>query len=52
MTNRIGWSGVFPAVTTQFKPDFGLDIDATRNVLKGLVDDGVSGKGRLTFSFH
>jgi 4-hydroxy-tetrahydrodipicolinate synthase len=43
MTNKIAWSGVFPAVTTQFKPDFELDIDATHKVLKGLVDDGVSG---------
>jgi len=40
---KISWSGVFPAVTTQFKPNFDLDIDATHKVLNGLVDDGVSG---------
>ncbi len=43
MANRISWSGVFPAVTTQFKPNFDLDIDATCKVLGALIDDGVSG---------
>ncbi|OLP53670.1 dihydrodipicolinate synthase family protein [Rhizobium rhizosphaerae] len=43
MAPKIGWSGVFPAVTTQFKPDLSLDIDATKKVLDGLVRDGVSG---------
>lgn len=37
------WSGVFPAVTTQFKPDFSLDIEATHRVMSNLVKDGVSG---------
>lgn len=41
--NAIQWSGVFPAVTTQFKRDFSLDIDATHRVVKNLVKDGVSG---------
>jgi 1-pyrroline-4-hydroxy-2-carboxylate deaminase len=39
----IGWNGVFPAVTTQFRPDFSLDFDATRKVIEGLLRDGVSG---------
>jgi 4-hydroxy-tetrahydrodipicolinate synthase len=39
----IGWRGVFPAVSTQFKPDFSLDIDATHRVISRLVADGVSG---------
>jgi dihydrodipicolinate synthase/N-acetylneuraminate lyase len=39
---KISWPGVFPPVTTQFKPNFDLDIDATHKVLKGLADDGVS----------
>ena len=39
----IGWNGVFPAVTTQFRPDFSLDLDATRKVIEGLLRDGVSG---------
>jgi 4-hydroxy-tetrahydrodipicolinate synthase len=43
MANKISWSGVFPAVTTQFKSNYDLDIDATRKVLGNLIDDGVSG---------
>lgn len=38
----ISWSGVFPAVTTQFRNDFSLDLDATHTVIKNLVRDGVS----------
>ena len=37
------WSGVFPAVTTQFRADLSLDIDATARVIEGLITDGVSG---------
>ncbi len=37
------WSGVFPAVTTQFRNDLSLDIDATARVIEGLITDGVSG---------
>jgi 4-hydroxy-tetrahydrodipicolinate synthase len=43
MAKKISWSGVFPAVTTQFKSNFDLDIDSTRKVLGNLIDDGVSG---------
>lgn len=43
MTKKIGWEGVFPAVTTQFKANFELDIEATRRVIGGLIEDGVSG---------
>jgi 1-pyrroline-4-hydroxy-2-carboxylate deaminase len=43
MTAKISWQGVFPAVTTQFREDFSLDIDATAKVIDGLVRDGVSG---------
>jgi len=43
MARKIGWEGVFPAVTTQFRSDFSLDIEATRRVIDGLVRDGVSG---------
>jgi 1-pyrroline-4-hydroxy-2-carboxylate deaminase len=39
----IAWQGVFPAVTTQFKEDFSLDIGATAKVIAALVRDGVSG---------
>jgi dihydrodipicolinate synthase/N-acetylneuraminate lyase len=40
---RPEWSGVFPAVTTQFREDLSLDIDATARVMEGLIRDGVSG---------
>lgn len=43
MARAIGWQGVFPAVTTQFRADFSLDIDATRRVIENLVADEVSG---------
>src|SRR5579872_2207556 len=40
---RTGWSGVFPAVTTQFKQDQGLDLDATARHLEVLLASGVTG---------
>lgn len=43
MANKIGWEGVFPAVTTQFKANYDLDLDAKAKVLDGLIRDGVSG---------
>jgi 4-hydroxy-tetrahydrodipicolinate synthase len=43
MVRKVAWEGVFPAVTTQFKPNFDLDIDATARVMDGLIRDGVSG---------
>ncbi len=43
MAKKIGWEGVFPAVTTQFKPNLDLDLEATAKVIDGLVRDGVSG---------
>jgi 4-hydroxy-tetrahydrodipicolinate synthase len=39
----IHWKGVFPAVTTQFKPDQALDLDATARHLEILIRSGVSG---------
>jgi 1-pyrroline-4-hydroxy-2-carboxylate deaminase len=43
--NTCTWSGVFPAVTTQFKEDgsYALDLDATAKVVEALLRDGVSG---------
>ncbi len=29
MIKKIGWSDVYPALVTQFNPNFGHDIDAT-----------------------
>jgi 4-hydroxy-tetrahydrodipicolinate synthase len=43
MAARIEWEGVFPAVTTQFKDDFSLDVEATHRVMDALIRDGVSG---------
>src|SRR6478735_6040312 len=43
MRQHVNWEGVFPAVTTQFKPDLSLDIDATVRIMDGLIRDGVSG---------
>ncbi|MFM9865337.1 MAG: dihydrodipicolinate synthase family protein [Micropepsaceae bacterium] len=40
---RIGWSGVFPAATTQFKPGLEVDYEATQRMQDALVKDGVDG---------
>ena len=37
------WSGVFPAVTTQFDADLRVDLAATRAVQTALIEDGVHG---------
>ncbi|HWG42305.1 MAG TPA: dihydrodipicolinate synthase family protein [Gemmataceae bacterium] len=37
------WRGVFPAVTTQFKQDESLDLEATAHHLEVLIQSGVSG---------
>lgn len=37
------WSGVLPAVTTQFDADLGVDLAATRAVQSALIADGVHG---------
>jgi dihydrodipicolinate synthase/N-acetylneuraminate lyase len=37
------WTGVFPAVTTQFKQDGTLHLDATQACVQRLIDGGVSG---------
>jgi 4-hydroxy-tetrahydrodipicolinate synthase len=43
MATRPDWHGVFPAVTTQFRADFSVDLEATGRVISALVRDGVSG---------
>ncbi len=40
---KTNWKGVFPAVTTQFKPDQSLDLAATARHLEVLIESGVSG---------
>src|SRR5437870_4337120 len=37
------WQGVFPAVTTQFKKDQSLDLDATATHIDALIDSGITG---------
>lgn len=37
------WSGVIPAVTTQFTADLGVDLRATGTIQAALVHDGVHG---------
>jgi 4-hydroxy-tetrahydrodipicolinate synthase len=39
----VAWRGVFPAATTQFRPDQRLDLEATAKHLSVLVDEGVDG---------
>ncbi|MPS29016.1 dihydrodipicolinate synthase family protein [Pigmentiphaga sp.] len=39
----IRWQGVFPAVTTKFKPDCSLDAEAIRAGLERLIARGVDG---------
>jgi 4-hydroxy-tetrahydrodipicolinate synthase len=43
MNKSVNWGGVFPAVTTQFTPDFKVDLDATRRIVKSLLAEGVDG---------
>lgn len=43
MAPQVSWEGVFPAVTTQFREDYSLDVDATAGVMDALIRDGVSG---------
>ena len=39
--NTTTWRGVFPALTTKFKPDFSLDMDAMSQHLEFQLDAGV-----------
>src|SRR5947209_2068667 len=39
----VSWRGVFPAVTTQFRADQSLDLDATCRHLERLIQAGVHG---------
>lgn len=43
MSRSVNWSGVFPAVTTQFNPDFSINLEATHTVISNVIRDGVSG---------
>lgn len=39
----IEWQGVFPAVTTQVREDFSIDLAETQRVVDDLIRDGVTG---------
>ncbi len=40
---NVSWRGVYPAVTTQFRPDFSLDLEATLRHVDVLIREGVDG---------
>ena len=40
---KLDWTGVYPAVTTQFAADLSVDLAATKSVQSALIDDGVDG---------
>lgn len=40
---QVNWSGVYPAVTTQFKEDFSIDHVENANMLEQLITEGVHG---------
>jgi 4-hydroxy-tetrahydrodipicolinate synthase len=42
-STECSWSGVLPAVTTQFDADLRVDLAATRAVQSALIQDGVHG---------
>ena len=43
MPRQVDWKGVFPAVPTQFKEDFSLDVPSTREHVEALIDSGIHG---------
>src|ERR1041385_705927 len=43
LTAKPYWQGVFPAITTQFKKDQSLDLDATARHADALIQSGVAG---------
>jgi 4-hydroxy-tetrahydrodipicolinate synthase len=43
LSTECSWSGVLPAVTTQFDADLRVDLAATRAVQSALIQDGVHG---------
>ncbi|MFT5130349.1 MAG: dihydrodipicolinate synthase/N-acetylneuraminate lyase [Rhodothermales bacterium] len=43
MPMQVDWSGVFPAVPTQFKEDLSVDVPATQEHVEALLADGIHG---------
>lgn len=40
---KVDWKGVYPAVSTQFRQDQSIDLDATQTVIDNQIKDGVNG---------
>ena len=40
---KVDWKGVYPAVSTQFRKDQSIDLDATQTVIDNQIKDGVNG---------
>ena len=40
---KVDWSGVYPAVPTQFHADGSLDVASTRSHVEALIDNGIHG---------
>lgn len=40
---KVEWKGVYPAVSTQFRADQTIDLDATQTVIDNQINDGVNG---------
>src|SRR5689334_18877368 len=40
---NVQWKGVFPAITTQFRPDFSVDIEASARHLETMIGAGIHG---------
>jgi 1-pyrroline-4-hydroxy-2-carboxylate deaminase len=43
MSSKTSWSGIFPAVTTQFSKDGALQLEATQKEVDALIKAGVHG---------
>ena len=41
--NKNDWTGVIPAMTTPFRPDMAVDLDALRDQVRWLLDSGCTG---------
>src|SRR5689334_16112889 len=43
MPHKVTWSGVFPAVPTQFHDDLSIDLKATQRHVEALLANGIHG---------
>ena len=39
----VAWQGVFPAATTQFRPDQSLELPATMTHVDAMIEAGIHG---------